>query len=272
MDPASEGDLDGEWQWAKHQLGRQLCALESALRCAICSDFLRNPHSLLCGHSFCSECIRRHLDHSCNATTSGICPTCRDAAAPSQLRVSRDLMEVIQIFQTLRSELLFVVNKSGRENPFIDPAVVEPSVSTPSESSSVKRDLTEVRRLPPRLFHIETKEKVRKALEKLTENCSVKIRLDGDKETLVKRYTEFVHLNNAQLSAKAPLSLNEIVNELHRREKALEINNSVFKRAHSVVEKIKLGQVSCLLVHCPRGSSIVRRPRRSRLVFLPSLR
>jgi hypothetical protein len=164
-------------------------------------------------------------------------------------------MEVVQLFQALRSELLILVNHSKRKH-HISAADVSPLADPIAPDSSARSHFSsEVRRLPPRLFHIETKDKVRKALEKLTENCSVKIRLDGDKEALVKRYTEFVHLNNAQLSAKTPLSLNEIVNELHRREKALEINSSVFKRGQSVVEKIKLGQVSGLAPCLPHGLS-----------------
>lgn len=60
----NEGDVDGEWQWPKTFLGSKICEIESILRCVICSEFLRNPHSLQCGHSFCSECIRKHLDKS----------------------------------------------------------------------------------------------------------------------------------------------------------------------------------------------------------------
>ena len=57
-----DDDIDGEWEWGHDDVGKKICALEETLRCAICSELFRNPHSLPCGHSFCSECIRKHLD------------------------------------------------------------------------------------------------------------------------------------------------------------------------------------------------------------------
>jgi hypothetical protein len=54
--------LDGEWEWGDSELGKKVSKFENSLRCACCSDFFKNPQSLPCGHSFCSECIRRHLD------------------------------------------------------------------------------------------------------------------------------------------------------------------------------------------------------------------
>jgi hypothetical protein len=69
--------VEGEWQWLEPvsgsaskcsegggALARHMMAIETSLRCAICNEFLNNPHSLQCGHSFCSECIRRHLDQT----------------------------------------------------------------------------------------------------------------------------------------------------------------------------------------------------------------
>jgi hypothetical protein len=254
-----DDEIDGEWQWPKSSIGMKISALELSLRCLICSNYQTNPHSLSCGHSYCSECIRKHLDKSYNPTpTSGFCPTCREAAVPSQLRVSKDLIEIVNLYQDLRAELLHVIRGNEKTNSLTTDQSGEEDEDeereenerkrTPSNGGNGRRDqrkLTngEIKRLPSKLFHIETKEKVKKALEKLTENCPVKIRLDGDKETLVKRYTEFVHLNNAQVSAKNPLTLPEIVNELHKREKNLEFHQTMSKRSNHLVEKIKSGQV-----------------------------
>jgi hypothetical protein len=146
-------------------------------------------------------------------------------------------MEVVQLFQNFRSELLSVVSNS-------DLPISEATLSTKRSQTKKESKSSLIQRIPPRVFHIETKEKVKKALEKLTEDCPVKIRLDGDKDLLVKRYTEFVHLNNAQLSAKDPLSLSEIVHEIHRRERALEMNSKISKKVMLMVEGIKSGQES----------------------------
>jgi hypothetical protein len=43
----------------------QLQALEEALRCEICQDLFHIPMIIpACSHTFCSECIRRHLSFS----------------------------------------------------------------------------------------------------------------------------------------------------------------------------------------------------------------
>lgn len=251
-----DDEIDGEWQWPKSSIGMKISALELSLRCLICSNYLTNPHSLSCGHSYCSECIRKHLDKSYNPTpTSGYCPTCREAAIPAQLRVSKDLIEIVSLYQDLRAELLQMVR--GQQQQSIASIATDFSEEeneeergdsdrrgSQSNGGVGRRDQrSEIKRLPSKLFHIETKEKVKKALEKLTEHCPVKIRLDGDKEALVKRYTEFVHLNNAQVSAKNPLTLAEIVSELHRREKSLEFHQTMSKRSNHLIEKIKSGQV-----------------------------
>lgn len=230
-------EIDGEWQYGDSQLGGNLRKIETSLRCSICSDFFNNPHSLPCGHSFCSECIRKHLDKMFNPTTSDVCPSCREKAVVSQLRVSRDLIDIVQYFKDARPGIISIL--CGAD------------ANSASSTRSSRRKLEDredriviVQRMPQRVFHIESKDKVKKALEKLTEVCPIKIRTDGDKETLVKRYSAFVHLNNAQLSSKHPLSLQELVTELHRREKNIEKSSRGNKKTEQEVKALHNGQVS----------------------------
>jgi E3 ubiquitin-protein ligase RAD18 len=59
-----ESNVDGVWQWPDNPAGKRMADLEGALRCDMCTEFYVNPHSLKCGHCYCSECIRRHLDQT----------------------------------------------------------------------------------------------------------------------------------------------------------------------------------------------------------------
>ena len=59
-------------------LGTNLAKFEECLLCSICRSHFDNPHMLLCGHSFCSLCIRNHLDPKKNTSASkDKCPSCR---------------------------------------------------------------------------------------------------------------------------------------------------------------------------------------------------
>jgi hypothetical protein len=197
-----------------------------------------------------------------NPTTSDICPSCREKAVVSQLRVSRDLIDIVQYFKDARPGVLKLLNQD------VDLTDMKPTSSNRRKSSanSADDDVVTIQRLPQRVFHIESKGKVKKALEKLTEHCSVKIRTDGDKDALVKRYSEFVHLNNAQLSSKHPLSVAEIVAELHRRERALEKTSHASRRTEQLVKELKSGHVSVVFIislcslalsHCPNKSFLL---------------
>ncbi|KAI9056907.1 hypothetical protein FKP32DRAFT_1585149 [Trametes sanguinea] len=77
-----------------------LRALDDALRCDICRDFYDAPVSLVCGHTFCSVCIRSALP--VNAT----CPTCRKAVSESTLRKNVAVETAVATWQKARSLIL----------------------------------------------------------------------------------------------------------------------------------------------------------------------
>ena len=60
--------------WPSCKLGKKLSNLERSLRCLICRDMYENPQMLNCGHSYCSLCIRQHLDQTLNPNNSKTCP------------------------------------------------------------------------------------------------------------------------------------------------------------------------------------------------------
>ena len=74
----SMGDADDIDDWPTSSLGKKLSKLEETLQCPICFEIYTNPHNLSCGHTYCSPCIRRHLDKAFNpSNTSDSCPLVR---------------------------------------------------------------------------------------------------------------------------------------------------------------------------------------------------
>ncbi|QHS71968.1 E3 ubiquitin-protein ligase RAD18 [Saccharomyces paradoxus] len=77
-----------------------LYQLDTLLRCHICKDFLKVPVLTPCGHTFCSLCIRTHLNNQPN------CPLCLFEFRESLLRSEFLVNEIIQSYTSIRSSLL----------------------------------------------------------------------------------------------------------------------------------------------------------------------
>ncbi|XP_044158479.1 RING finger protein 112-like [Bufo gargarizans] len=63
------------------------------ITCSVCLDDLQNPVSIVCGHTFCRNCITRHW----SAPQSGgyLCPECRTPCPPHQIVPDYRLMNLI---------------------------------------------------------------------------------------------------------------------------------------------------------------------------------
>ncbi|CAI4056777.1 hypothetical protein SKDZ_03G1270 [Saccharomyces kudriavzevii ZP591] len=77
-----------------------LYQLDTLLRCHICKDFLKVPVLTPCGHTFCSLCIREHLNNQPS------CPLCLFEFRESLLRSEFLVNEIIQCYTSLRPSLL----------------------------------------------------------------------------------------------------------------------------------------------------------------------
>ncbi|EJS44478.1 rad18p [Saccharomyces arboricola H-6] len=77
-----------------------LYQLDTLLRCHICKDFLKVPVLTPCGHTFCSLCIREHLNNQPN------CPLCLFEFRESLLRSEFLVNEIIQSYTSIRPSLL----------------------------------------------------------------------------------------------------------------------------------------------------------------------
>ncbi|XP_064340610.1 olfactory receptor 2W3 isoform X1 [Camelus dromedarius] len=79
--------------------GDRLC--EEA-RCSVCLDFLQNPVSVDCGHSFCLRCISEFCDKA-SSTQGGLyaCPQCRGPFRLETFRPNRQLASLVDSVRQL---------------------------------------------------------------------------------------------------------------------------------------------------------------------------
>jgi len=117
------------------------------------------------------------------------------------------------------------------------------TVTQPSSSES----LTKIRKLAHAHFHGLSREKARNILDRACMHAAkgVRLRTDGDKDALERRFREFVHLNNAQLNALQPLGFEEVIAEVNRRETLLNKAESGLGNHHiaRVVENLRKGHI-----------------------------
>ena len=77
----------------------------------------------------------------------------------------------------------------------------------------------------------------------LLNESKIKLRYDGEKDTIERRFREFIHLHNSQIGAISPLSFEEVAQQINEnealREKEIKKN---FNTSHKI-EKLKYGEV-----------------------------
>ncbi|KAF7353675.1 Postreplication repair E3 ubiquitin-protein ligase rad18 [Mycena venus] len=113
--------------------------LDTAVRCPICSDYFNGPVSLLCGHCFCSMCIRGVIS---DPSSKSQCPTCRQNMTESQLRPNPGIEDVVAAWRFARPYILSLA-KQEEEPVTAEPAKkkrkLDPScVAGPSRTSSTE--------------------------------------------------------------------------------------------------------------------------------------
>ena len=158
-------------EWPKSACGGKLKALEESILCPICGEFFENPHSLKCGHSFCSVCIRKHLDRSINPNTFESCPSCKEKCTTFDLRADRVLCSVVLNFKESRRVLIDSVQKSALR----DSQRGEKELGNRGSSHSNIHDII-TKTLPHKTFFKFSKQKAKQELQNL---CS-KPGLKGD--------------------------------------------------------------------------------------------
>ncbi|KAM9695794.1 E3 ubiquitin-protein ligase TRIM58 [Trichechus inunguis] len=76
--------------------------LREEARCPVCLDFLQEPVSVNCGHSFCFRCISEFCQKS-DSAQGGVyaCPQCRGPFSPESFRPNRQLASLVESVQQL---------------------------------------------------------------------------------------------------------------------------------------------------------------------------
>ncbi|XP_052618900.1 tripartite motif-containing protein 30A-like [Peromyscus californicus insignis] len=71
--------------------------------CLICLEFLKEPVSVDCGHSFCRACITRNYESSKGKEGEGICPVCRVSYLFGNLRPNQQVANIVERLTGLKS-------------------------------------------------------------------------------------------------------------------------------------------------------------------------
>ncbi|XP_056148743.1 E3 ubiquitin/ISG15 ligase TRIM25-like isoform X2 [Lampris incognitus] len=99
--------------------------------CSVCLDVLKDPVTIPCGHTYCSECIRRYWDQD---EYIGVyaCPQCRQTFSPRPLLGKNTMLaDVVEKFKTTSLQMAAVPSLAGPED-------VECDVCTGRKSKAVK--------------------------------------------------------------------------------------------------------------------------------------
>ncbi|XP_043361786.1 zinc finger protein RFP-like isoform X2 [Dermochelys coriacea] len=73
-------------------------SLQNEAACPICQELFKNPVVIDCGHSFCQVCITQCWEGS---DANFTCPKCRETAQQRNLRLNRQLANVLEIAKGL---------------------------------------------------------------------------------------------------------------------------------------------------------------------------
>ena len=181
-----------------------------------------------------------HLTRINSNASAGKCPICQDVCTPHDLRIERTLAEVISTYGSIRKTLLELVEGNSSDSnsksnyiDLVDSDVKKPPPVIVSKLSFMQTKNLNLKAMKECLLNVVTK----------TMKASTKINAEGDKDALERRYRELIHLHNAQIGSDTPLTVNQIVSEINKREKAR--SDEFFKSKSSLkkIETLKNGNI-----------------------------
>lgn len=125
---AGEPELTDSSDW-KSTDAPFMSGIENNLRCHICKEFMASPVLTSCYHTFCSLCIRSHLNEE------DTCPACRTKIQSSSLRQNSVLVDLISLYKTHRKQLLsLLAHKEQQDEATATPPQSDPSTAAAAET------------------------------------------------------------------------------------------------------------------------------------------
>uniref|UniRef100_A0A8C0H012 RING-type domain-containing protein n=1 Tax=Chelonoidis abingdonii TaxID=106734 RepID=A0A8C0H012_CHEAB len=102
---AEECEYQPQGSYKVMAAGNPAKSIQDELTCSICLDYFKDPVSLDCDHNFCRACITQCWE---GFTTEISCPQCREIFPQRNLRLNRQLRNIVEAARELRLS-------SGRE-------------------------------------------------------------------------------------------------------------------------------------------------------------
>lgn len=145
---AGEIELTDSSDW-KNTDAPFMSGIENNLRCHICKEFMTAPVLTGCCHTFCSLCIRSHLNEEDS------CPACRTKTQSSNLRKNTVVEELITLYKSHRAQLLSLLVYTKEEEvpheatatpPQSDPNALGSTETRSDEQGNEDNDTEDVRR------------------------------------------------------------------------------------------------------------------------------
>jgi hypothetical protein len=192
-----------------------------------------------------------HLTRINSNASAGKCPICNEICAPHDLRIERTLAEVISTYSSVRKTLLDLVE--GTSDVYSNNDISMKKSSIPMNANYIDLVDDDEKKQPliiTKISFMQTKNLNAKAMKECLLNLVTKImkannriNVDGDKEALERRYRELIHLHNAQIGSDTPLTVNQIVHEINKREKARSEEFFKSKSSLKKIETLKNGNI-----------------------------
>ena len=197
---------------------KRLMSFEESLHCPICFEVAANPVVIkICGHSFCSICVRRHFDDNVNAISHNQCPQCKAKCSAGDIVTNHQLAHAILTYKGMRNDLLNELTKrsTGHHHE-------SSSSSSNNKGSGNKFGKQHGAKIESKLgmksFHQKGRKYMIDTLNDICKPSKIKPKTVGDERDLARIYREIIHLHNAQIDALEPLTFDAVINEINRKE------------------------------------------------------